>query len=225
MPRSERDFDEEIRSHLEMETERLRATGLSAEEAERAARRNFGNVGVARDRFRDARAFAFVDRLGRDLSHAWRGLAHAPGFLVTCVGTLALAIGAVAGMFSVVNTVLLRPLPFPDPDRIVGVSGTAPGSDLPERFDVGAEFYLHYKERSKLLEGIFLFGSGTSIGANAAESQGGQTSRTSQRVWRWRVRCGCDRCCLERADCVGVGRSATAQSHDHASDQDRPELE
>jgi putative ABC transport system permease protein len=160
--RSESDFDDEIRSHLELEAERLRANGLSAEEAERAARRNFGNVGLAKDLFRDTRAFAWVEGLGGDFSHAWRGLIRAPGFLVTSVGTLALAIGAVAGMFNVVNAVLLRPLPFPNHQRLVGVAGTAPGSDLPERFDLGPEFYLQYKERSKLLDGLFMFGAGTS---------------------------------------------------------------
>jgi putative ABC transport system permease protein len=97
-----------------------------------------------------------------DFRHAWRALARTPGFLVTSVFTLALAIGAVVGMFSVVNTVLLRPLPFPDSGRLVVVAGTAPGSDLPERFGLGQEFYLHYKERSQLLDGIFLFGAGTS---------------------------------------------------------------
>jgi putative ABC transport system permease protein len=107
-----------------------------------------------------------------DFRHAWRALLRTPGFLMTSVATLALAIGAVVGMFSVVNTVLLRPLPFPDSDRLVVVAGTAPGSDLPERFGLGQEFYLHYKERSQLLEGIFLFGAGTS------------TLRTEERVER-----------------------------------------
>jgi predicted permease len=97
-----------------------------------------------------------------DFRHGWRALVRTPAFLVTSVITLALAIGAVVGMFSVVNTVLLRPLPFPDSDRLVVISGTAPGSDLPERFGLGREFYLHYKERSQLLDGIFLFGAGTS---------------------------------------------------------------
>ena len=97
-----------------------------------------------------------------DFRHASRGLLRTPGFLVTTVVTLALAIGAVVGMFNVVYTVLLRPLPFPESDRLVVVSGSAPGSDLPERFGPGQEFYLHYKERSQLLDGIFLFGAGTS---------------------------------------------------------------
>jgi putative ABC transport system permease protein len=107
-----------------------------------------------------------------DIRHAWRALLRTPGFLVTSVVTLALAIGAVVGMFNVVNTVLIRPLPFPDSDRLVLLSGSAPGSDLSDRFGLGAEFYLHYKERSQLLEGIFLFGAGTS------------TLRTDERVER-----------------------------------------
>ncbi|NOT07981.1 MAG: ABC transporter permease [Gemmatimonadales bacterium] len=110
--------------------------------------------------------------LTTDLRHAWRALRRTPGFLITSVGTLALAIGAVAGMFSVVNTVILKPLPFPDADRLVVIAGTAPGSDLPERFNPGMEFYLHYKENSKLIDGIFVFGGGTS------------TLRTTDRVER-----------------------------------------
>ena len=97
-----------------------------------------------------------------DLRHAWRALLRAPGFLFTAVGTLALAIGAVAGMFGVVNTVILRPLPFTAPDRLVVVGGTAPESDLPELFGLGMEFYVHYSERSKLIDGMFAFNGGTS---------------------------------------------------------------
>ena len=109
---------------------------------------------------------------GRRTSSGWRALLRTPAFFVTSVGTLALAIGAVAGMFNVVNTVLLRPLPFPDADRLVVLAGTAPGSDLPERFGLGFDFYFHYKEHSKLIDGIFAFGGGTS------------TLRTDDRVER-----------------------------------------
>lgn len=173
--RSQRDFEDEIRAHLDMEADRLRAQGLPPEEAERAARRRFGNVGVAEDRFYHAQRFASVQDSGRDLRHAWRALLRTPGFLVTSVVTLGLAIGAVTGMFNVVNTVILKPLPFPDSRRLVVIEGTAPGSDLPERFSVGPEFYLHYKERSKLIDGIFVFDAGTS------------TFRTANRVERIRM--------------------------------------
>ena len=170
--RSQRDFEDEIRSHIELETERLRAQGMSASEAELAARRSFGNVGVAEDRFYHAQRFANVQDALRDSRHAWRGLLRTPGFFATCVATLALAIGATTGMFSVVNRVILQPFPYRDADRLVVLAGTAPGTDLPERFGLGAEAYIHYKERSKLIEGLFYFGGGTS------------TFRTTDRVER-----------------------------------------
>ena len=107
-----------------------------------------------------------------DLRHAGRALRRTPGFLATSVLTLALAIGAVTGMFNVVHTVILDPLPFPQAGRLMNVAGTAPGSDLPERFNPGLEFYYHYKEQSRLLDGIFVFAGGTS------------TLRTEDRVER-----------------------------------------
>ena len=170
--RSQRDFEDEIRSHLELEADRLKAQGMSAAEAERLARRNFGNVGVAEDNFYHAQPFASVQNAGRDLRHAWRALRRTPGFLAAAVGTLALAMGATAGMFNVVSTVLLEPLPFATPDRLVFLNGTAPGSDLPERFGLGADFYLQYKEKSQLIDGIFLYNGGMS------------TFRTDDRVER-----------------------------------------
>ena len=160
--RSQRDFEEEIRSHLEMEIERLKASGMSDAEAERAAHRNFGNVAAAEDRFYHAQPLASLEDALRDLRHAWRSLRRTPGFLVAAVGTLALAMGATAGMFNVVDTVMLRPLPFAHPERLVVLGGTAPGSDLPQRFDLGSDFYLHFREKSTLLDGIFVFGGGTS---------------------------------------------------------------
>lgn len=107
-----------------------------------------------------------------DVRHAFRALRRAPAFFATAVATLALAIGAVAGMFNVVYAVLLRPLPFSAPDRLVVLSGTAPGSDLPERFGLGLDFYFQYREQSKLIDGIFIFDQGTS------------TFRTADRVER-----------------------------------------
>ncbi|HET7584582.1 MAG TPA: ABC transporter permease [Gemmatimonadaceae bacterium] len=173
--RSQRDFENEIQAHLQMEIDRLRAQGMSAADAERTARRNFGNVGMAEDRFYNAQRFAGVQDALRDFVHAWRSLRRSPGFLITAAGILALAISAVAGMFNVINTVLLRPLPYPHPEQLVAVTGTAPGSDLPEKFDLGEDFYVHYKENSKLISGIFTFGAGTS------------TFRTDDRVERIRM--------------------------------------
>lgn len=107
-----------------------------------------------------------------ELRQAFSSLLRTPTFLATSVGTLALAIGVAVGMFGVVNAVLLKPLPYHEPDRLVVISGSAPGSDLPERFGLGTDFYFQYGERSQLLDGLFIFGGGTS------------TFRTEDRVER-----------------------------------------
>ena len=93
----------------------------------------------------------FLDHWRRDLVYAVRSLRRSTGFTTVSVLTLALAIGVTAGMFSVVNAVLIKPLPFADPDRLLFVNGTAPGSDLPPEFGVSSEFYLQYRQRAKLV--------------------------------------------------------------------------
>ncbi len=103
-----------------------------------------------------------VSEWARDLHHATRALKRTPGFTGLAVGMLALAIGANAGMFGVVNTVLLAPLPFAHADRLVHIAASAPGSDYPAEFGVGDEFFLQYREQSKLLEDVSTYNSGTS---------------------------------------------------------------
>jgi putative ABC transport system permease protein len=90
----------------------------------------------------------------KDLALALRTLRRAPGFTAVSVLMLALAIGATAGIFSVVDTVLLRPLPYPDADRLVRIAASAPGMDFPDEFGVSMEFYVHYGEESDLLESV-----------------------------------------------------------------------
>jgi putative ABC transport system permease protein len=97
----------------------------------------------------------------RDLYFAYRSLRRTPGFAVTAVGMLGLAIGVSAAIFSVVQKVLLDPLPYPDPDQLVFVAASAPGSDFPEEFPVAAEFYFDYRDQTDLLEDVGAFNSFT----------------------------------------------------------------
>ena len=99
---------------------------------------------------------------GGELKRAARTLGRSPGFLLATVGTLALALGVNAGIFSVVDGVLLRPLPFEEPDRLVHIAASAPGSDFPDEFPVSAEFMIQYREEADLLSGIAGYNGGTS---------------------------------------------------------------
>jgi predicted permease len=98
----------------------------------------------------------------RDFVHAARSLARTPGFTFIVVTTLALAIGATAAIFSIVNAVLLQPLPFPNASRLVHVAGTAPGTDQPEELGVPDELYFEYRESVLALEDAAIYGTGSS---------------------------------------------------------------
>ncbi len=117
--RSAEDFAEEIKAHLELEAEDLRHEGLSEDEARWKARREFGNVRAAQERFYMKGRWMSLEKLLRDMRFGLRSLRQSPGFAVTAILTLALGVGANSAVFSVMNAVLLRSLPVSDPDRVV----------------------------------------------------------------------------------------------------------
>ncbi len=131
----ERALDEEIEFHLEMEQRKLEAEGMPAKEARRRARVRFGGVDRMKERTRDERGSRRLEDLSRDLRYAVRTLRRAPGFFAVAVITLSIGIGATTAMFTLVDTVMLRPLPYPESDRLVSVWERADdGRDLPASY-------------------------------------------------------------------------------------------
>lgn len=117
--RSEEDFDAEIESHLQLEADRLVETGLSRDEATAAARRAFGNVMNARERFYESNRRMWLDDLSRNARYALRQMRSAPGVTLAIVLSLALGIGVNTAIFSLADQALLRALPVSEPERLV----------------------------------------------------------------------------------------------------------
>jgi putative ABC transport system permease protein len=135
--RKDQDLAEEIESHLAHAQDANAARGLFAEEARRQSQLRFGNPRATRERVWRYRSIPWLEDLWRDLRFARRGLAKTPGFTIIAVFVIAVGIGVNTAVFSVINTVLLKPLTYPDPQSLVelrntSVQGSFPGANIPK---------------------------------------------------------------------------------------------
>jgi putative ABC transport system permease protein len=159
------DLEEEIRLHIRMEEQENVEGGMSPEEAKYAARRRFGNVTLAREESSETWGWHALQTVAQDIRFALRQLRQNPGFAAVAVVTLALGIGANTAIFSIVYSVLLRPLPFQNPDRLVNLFETEVSSgDYPLS---GAD-YLDWQAQNRTLAGTSLYSWSHPVSASGA---------------------------------------------------------
>jgi putative ABC transport system permease protein len=154
--RVDQDLDDELRYHVERKTEENIARGMTAQEARREALLEIGGIEKRKEECRDARRVTWLQDLAQDLRYALRMLRRNPGFALAAISTLALGIGATVAMFSIVDTLVLKPLPFPSADRLVRVesvfASTGRGSGIASYPD-----FIDWRARNHVFDGMAVF--------------------------------------------------------------------
>ena len=147
------DLDRELQIDLELEAEEQRERGLNARDAAYAAKRALGNTALIREDVHNMSRWARFEALGQDLRYGWRMLRRAPAFTTISILTLGLGIGACTAIFSIVYAVLLRPLPYQDPERLVLVWTELRARNVPD-FPFPIPDVKDYRQETKMLDGV-----------------------------------------------------------------------
>ena len=176
----EQGLDEEIRFHLDRQTEKNLRSGMAPEEARRQAYLKFGGVDVAKESTRDEIRPALLQDSLRDLRHGMRALRRAPGFTVVATLTLALGIGATTAVFTVVTGVVLNPLPYPDADRLIVVQHMAMGMDTKIPFTMSAAMLSTYTDESRTFAQLGVWSRGTASLSGGDTPEEVESLRVSQ---------------------------------------------
>ena len=172
--RLDADLESQLAHHLDGLEAEARAQGLSADEARAAARRAMGGLTQVRDAYRDQLTVPVLDALGRDVGYALRAMRNNPTFTIVVVLTLGIGIGANTAVFSVLNSVLLKPLSYPRSEELVKIRLIAPGatgSSASDGLNLSPSMYFTYAEHNQVFQslGVWIATNGTVTGEAAPE--------------------------------------------------------
>jgi len=178
---------EELRTHIEEKTEQLmRLEGLSRAEARQAALRAFGNPTLVEEQSREVWQWSTLESIVADLRLAFRRLRRSPGFTATALLTIAIGIGANTAVFSVIDNILLKPLPYPDSGRLVALWLNAPGAGGLANFSSGLQLsqsmYLTFADRNRTFQSIGIWTPNLSSVTGAGEPEQVQTALISDGI-------------------------------------------
>ena len=161
----DRDLDEEIAAYEDLLAAERHADGLRPGDARRAARLDLGGADAVKEAVRDVRGGSSLESLGRDVRYAFRTLGRSPGFTIFTLLTFAVALGGLTVIFSFVNTLLLKPLPYPESDRLVMVLETD-DDDLTGGYTLAAPNYLDWQKENRVFSAMALY---QYLGANLSD--------------------------------------------------------
>jgi putative ABC transport system permease protein len=170
---ADQDITDEVESYLEQAAQALEASGVSPNEARRVVRLHLGNATTVREQVRSYGWENVISARVSDVRYAARRLRHTPGFTTVCVLTLAIGIGANSAIFSVINGILLKPLPYHNPDELIDLNHTAPGVNFPDA-DPAPFLYFTYREQGRSFRSIGLYRSQSSSVTGLTEPEQAQ---------------------------------------------------